>query len=317
MGYPRAYLVDPEAPGFFHCVSRCVRRAWLCGDDPVSGLDFDHRRGWIEQRLIDLAQSFAVGLYAWAVMSNHVHVVLYVDPTVARNWSDEEIARRWARLSQSLDAPSEDEIHMRAAEILRNPGRIETLRQRLGSLSWFMRYLNECIAGTANREDRCRGRFWEGRFRCQALLDDVAVEGAMTYVDLNPIRAGLADELVDSDYTTVQQRLRALEAEPEAAAAPLASLAGPETVPELGLTVGRYIESVDWEGRQLRAGKSGRIPEHAPPALSRNRGSPSHWQICVTCIETAFASAVGAPDTLRRFAERTGRQRVKGVGLPS
>ena len=100
MGYPRAYLVDPEAPGFFHCVNRCVRRAWLCGEDPVSGLNFDHRRDWIEQRLIDLAQSFAVGLYAWAVMSNHVHLVLYVDPGAARNWSDEEVARRWASLSQ-------------------------------------------------------------------------------------------------------------------------------------------------------------------------------------------------------------------------
>ena len=315
MGYPRAYLVDPEAPGFFHCVNRCVRRAWLCGEDPVSGLNFDHRRDWIEQRLIDLAQSFAVGLYAWAVMSNHVHLVLYVDPGAARNWSDEEVARRWASLSQSLDRPTEDEIRMRAAEILRRPARIETLRSRLGSLSWFMRYLNECIARTANREDGCTGRFWEGRFRCQVLLDDAAVEAAMTYVDLNPIRAGLAGELVDSDHTTIQRRLRALEAGSGDAEAPLARLAGLEAAPELGFSVGQYVASVDWEGRQLRAGKSGRIPEGTPPALSRNRGSPSHWGVCVSRIETAFASAVGTPEALRRFAERSGRRWVKGAGV--
>ncbi len=187
---------------------------------------------------------------------------------------------------------------MRAAEILRRPARIETLRSRLGSLSWFMRYLNECIARTANREDGCTGRFWEGRFRCQVLLDDAAVEAAMTYVDLNPIRAGLADELVDSDHTTIQRRLRALEAGSGDAEAPLARLAGLETAPHLGFTVGQYVASVDWEGRQLRAGKSGRIPEGAPPALSRNRGSlpraslrqPDRDRICI-CRRLAGSAA--------------------------
>lgn len=65
MGYPPAHLVDPEASGFFHCISRCVRRAWLCSEDRATGLNFDHRRDWIAQRLIDLAQSSAVGRYAW------------------------------------------------------------------------------------------------------------------------------------------------------------------------------------------------------------------------------------------------------------
>ena len=96
MGYPRGMTVDQEAPGFYHCVSRCVRRAWLCGEDPVSGRNFDHRRGWIEARLVELAESFAVSLYAWAVMSNHTHVVLRIDPALPRSWSDEEVAQRWS-----------------------------------------------------------------------------------------------------------------------------------------------------------------------------------------------------------------------------
>jgi REP element-mobilizing transposase RayT len=210
MGYPRTYTVDSERPGFYHCISRCVRRAWLCGKDPLSGRCFDHRRDWIEQRLLTLAGSFAVGLYAWAVMSNHTHVVLRIDPKLPESWPDEEVARRWARLDRTLDAVPEPLIRQRVRHLLGQPERIAELRLRLGSLSWFMRFLNECIARAANAEDRCTGRFWEGRFKCQALLDDAAVAACMAYVDLNPMRAGIADALEDSEFTTIQRRLRAL-----------------------------------------------------------------------------------------------------------
>ena len=186
MGYPRAFTVDPDQPGFYHCISRCVRRAWLCGEDPLSGRCFDHRRDWVEQRLISLADSFAVGLFAWAVMSNHTHVVLRIDPRLTECWSDEEVARRWARLDRRLEAVEAAHVETRVRQLLSQPKRIAEIRARLGSLSWFMRFLNECIAREANAEDRCTGRFWEGRFKCQALLDDAAVVACMAYVDLNP-----------------------------------------------------------------------------------------------------------------------------------
>jgi hypothetical protein len=98
MTYPRLQTVDPQTPGFFHCVSRCVRRAFLCGQDVYSGRSYEHRKAWVEERLLALAECFAVGLYAYAVMSNHVHVVLHVDPQEAYAWSDEEVAERWVRL---------------------------------------------------------------------------------------------------------------------------------------------------------------------------------------------------------------------------
>ncbi|MBK8124670.1 MAG: hypothetical protein IPK54_14115 [Dokdonella sp.] len=94
----RSLLVDPDAPGFYHCISRCVRRAWLCGVDPYNGTSYEHRRAWVEQRLLELAEIFAVGVYAYAVMSNHVHVVLRINPLTAAAWTNDDVAIRWVRL---------------------------------------------------------------------------------------------------------------------------------------------------------------------------------------------------------------------------
>ncbi|MGY6553041.1 MAG: transposase [Wenzhouxiangella sp.] len=98
MTYPRCQIAPPGPPGFFHVISRCVRRAYLCGLDRYSGRNFDHRRQWIEDRIRFLAESFAVSVYAYAVMSNHFHIVMSVDPNEAAAWSDEEVARRWLRV---------------------------------------------------------------------------------------------------------------------------------------------------------------------------------------------------------------------------
>ena len=213
MTYPRHQIVDPASGGFFHCVSRCVRRAFLCGEDAYSGRSYEHRKTWVEERLLALADCFAVGLYAYAVMSNHVHVVLYVDPQAASDWSGEEVAERWVRLFPvCVDESSDERLCQENAQRLQcDPERMMELRRRLGDLSWFMRCLNEPIARQANREDGCTGRFWEGRFKCQALLDEQAVLACMAYVDLNPIRAGMANDLATSEHTSIRHRLQDAE----------------------------------------------------------------------------------------------------------
>src|SRR5690606_17792764 len=94
----RSLLIDATEPGTYHCVSRCVRRAFLCGEDAYSGRNFDHRKQWVEDRLIELAEVFSVSVLAYAVMSNHVHVVVHVDPARSAAWADEEVASRWVRL---------------------------------------------------------------------------------------------------------------------------------------------------------------------------------------------------------------------------
>jgi REP element-mobilizing transposase RayT len=311
MGYPRSMTVDSEAARFYHCVSRCVRRAWLCGEDPVSGRNLDHRRGWIEARLLDLAESFSVSLYAWAVMSNHTHVVLRIDPRLPDSWSDEDVARRWARLSRTLAPLSEAEQERRVRALLTQPERLLELRRRLGSLSWFMRFLNEAVAREANAEDECTGRFWEGRYKCQALLDEAAVLACMAYVDLNPIRAGITRGLEGSDFTSVQRRLRKLSRDPSGLDAPLAPLTGPgEGGPHL--TVRAYVDLVRWTERRSRSAPEERADAPDGWMPEAVRAPPGWWIGCAWRIEEVFATAVGLPRSLRTFAIATGRQWLHG-----
>ena len=141
MTYARSQLVDDATPGFYHCISRCVRRSFLCGEDHYSGRNYEHRKAWVEARLFHLAECFSVSLYAYAVMSNHLHVVLRVDPVTAAGWSAEEVAKRWMRaFPRKADAEDPQRMeNQRLMTLMADPERIGELRYRLGSLSWFMR----------------------------------------------------------------------------------------------------------------------------------------------------------------------------------
>jgi len=218
MALPRSKYVQEGQEMVYHCFSRCVRRAFLCGFDFVIGRDFSHRKAWVLDRLRFLAAIFAIEVCAYAIMDTHDHTILRTRPDIAARWPDLEVARRWLTLfprHRNLTAtpmpPAEKDIRALAD----CPERIATLRLRLCSLSWFMGQLNEFIARAANKEDGVKGRFWESRFKCQALLDEAAIAACMVYVDLNPIRAGLATTPEDSDFTSIQERIRAWQNLPD------------------------------------------------------------------------------------------------------
>jgi len=309
MAYPRRLYVSPDTPGIYHCVSRCVRRAFLCGKDPLSGRSFDHRKQWIEDRILKLAQIFAVAVHAYAVMSNHFHVVVEIDPRTPREWSDEETAYRWLALSTNSKC-SESSMQSRLVALLAQPERLELLRNRLGSLSWFMRYLNEPIARRANREDECTGRFWEGRFNCQALLDDAAVLACMVYVDLNPVRAGLTSTPEKGLHTSIKRRASSLSS-PHFHVQPLAASIHPHSIP---VSNAQYVELVDWTGRSLNPLNKGAIPSHSPPILVRLAIRPREWLIQVPAIESRYWRAVGRVEALLERAHSIGLNWLHGIG---
>lgn len=203
MAMARSVVVNAEVTPYYHVISRCVRRAFLCGFDSLTRRNFDHRKSWLVERLYQLSALFAVDICAYGIMSNHFHLVVRIDSKQARSWSEEEVTRRWCSLFPG------GRKRLLALSKKDRSRQIEIWRERLYSLSWFMRCLNEAIARRANREDGCTGRFWEGRFRAQALVDEGALLTCMSYVDLNPIRAGIATTLEGSLYTSVRERLLA------------------------------------------------------------------------------------------------------------
>ena len=202
--------VDEAHHARYHCINRCVRRAFLCGDDPVTGKNFDHRKDWIQGRLEFLAGRMGIDVLGFAVLSNHIHVVLRTRPDVVKEWSDEEVARRWWNLfplrrnkDESPAGPEERELGM----ITLDKKRLKEIRRRLSSISWLMRCLAEPIARISNEEDGAPGRFWAGRFKSVPILDENALAACLAYVDLNPVRARIAETPESSRYTSVFERI--------------------------------------------------------------------------------------------------------------
>jgi REP element-mobilizing transposase RayT len=213
----RRDIVHEKCVGVYHCIARCVRRAFLCGADSYSGRDYSHRKAWILDRLRALAGLFGVEVCGYAIMSNHLHLVLRNRPDRVEQWSDAEVALRWRKLFPQRDdtsgEPTEPDDHD-LAMLMANADRLATLRGRLSSLSWFMRCLCEWVARAANREDRSAGRFWAGRFKSQPLLDEAALLACSVYVDLNPIRAGIATTPEESQFTSGADRIQSLAGTP-------------------------------------------------------------------------------------------------------
>jgi REP element-mobilizing transposase RayT len=296
MTISRCQQVSLDHTPYYHCISRCVRRAFLCGRDLYSGKDFNHRREWLENRLVKLSQVFAIDLLAYAIMSNHYHVVLRVDPRAADSWTDEEVIERWGMLYKIPGS-------------CRSESQVALWRQRLADLSWFMRCINEPTARKANKEDNCKGRFWEGRFKSQALLDETALLKCMAYVDLNPVRAGIAPTPETSSHTSIKARL-----EGKAPHLMPFDMQGIPDGPAIPIRQADYLQLVDWSGRALRSDKRGAIPANSPPILDRLHITPGHWTKEMRHYGRRYYRAVGSVDAMRRYCAHLGQTWLKGSG---
>ncbi len=344
MTQSRSQQVSLEDTPFYHCYVRCVRRAFLCGSDKSTGENFDHRKQWIVSRLRFLSYVYAIDVCAYAVMDNHYHVVLHVDKERALNWSYAEVAERWMQLYSGdmlVDRWLANPDAISKAEEEAVFKRIDLWRSRLYELGWFMRGVNEAVARMANKEENCHGRFWEGRFKSQALLDEAALLTCMAYVDLNPIRAAKEDDTLTSDFTSIQQRLydytktkkahkrksqdektlikrvnhqqaiqEDIESElnidelPKANMMPFSGSAHTDTHTALPFTQTDYFHLVDTTGRVIREDKRGFTPSHYPPILQRLGVDQKTWLQNVTRFEKRFGRAAGKADKVIEYAKR-------------
>ena len=317
----RSSLIDPGSTPYYHCMARCVRRAYLCGQDHLTGKDYEHRRQWVVDKLSEQVSIFAIEVCAYAVMSNHYHVVLHINALEADAWSRDEILNRWTRLftGPMLVQRYLGRDRLSEAELRRIDEFVEEYRARLQDISWFMRCLNEHLAREANKEDGCRGRFWEGRFKSQALLDEAALLTCMAYVDLNPIRAKLADTPEQSEFTSIKERVekkidKTTRQQPPA----LKPFRCQGQNPELALPfiLQHYLELVDWSGRVVRADKRGAIAEGIPPILDRLGIDSDEWLKTMTW-NNRFYQAVGRLKAMKAFAVKAGQKWLQGLAACS
>ncbi len=322
MARPRSTLVSVADTPYYHCVGRCVRQAFLCGEDRFSGKSYAHRRTWIVERLALLADVFAIDLCAYAVMNNHYHIVVKLEPARSQQWTAYEVAYRWSRVFSGGEVVARQLLE--GDFTLIDQDTCETFvakwRNRLSDLSWFMRCLNEYIARRANQEDGRTGHFWESRYKSQALLDDVALLTAMAYVDLNPIRAGLSDTVRNQAFTSVQQRLVGItgnaESETPHSRPRLLQFVGEvsiDSTSRLPFSLQDYLDLVDTTGRCIRPDKCGYIANHSPRLLAMLGVRPNEWFKTVTQLQTRFELFSGSPNRLREIAQARQWRWVRGA----
>jgi hypothetical protein len=343
MTIARRQLIDVSVTRWYHCISRCVRGASLLGDG-----SFD-RKEWLETRIEELAQVFALGVGGFSVMDNHLHLLLRLDPDVAAGWSDDDVVRRWGRLFPPRDKSrqplpiSDDWVRGKLNDV----SWVARARERLQSIGWFMKCLKEPLSRLANREDKCRGAFFQGRYKSVAILDEEALLAVGVYIDLNPVAAKVAKVPEMSEYTSIKKRVDHIKADDATAqleAAKDGSVAGSRAAGGLeedlwlcpiedrrridssregmfeGLSIGNYLRLVDYTGRLFREGKA-RISDDLAGILDRIGSSAEGWQRRMEKLKTGrfFGRFFAASrDKVREMAQRLNMQRVANlVGCPA
>jgi hypothetical protein len=339
MTIARAHLVDPAVTRWYHCVTRCVRRAFLLGEGP------NDRKAWIDKRLAELAQIFSVSVGGFSVLDNHLHLLVRLDPDVAQGWSDEEVARRWGRLFPPRDK-SRQPLPVSDAWVqqrLKDAGWVAKARERLQSLGWFMKCLKEPLSRLANREENTRGTFFEGRFKSVAILDEESLLATCAYIDLNLVAAGIAAVPEASAHTSIKERVDHVKAQgrsEDLKAAQSGSVAGSKASSGLeeghwlcpiedrrgldsaregmleGFSLGSYLLLVDYTGRLFREGKAA-ISRQVAAVLERLGSSAETWQARLQKLSTGQLSGrffAASRARLRAVAERLGLRRVPNLG---
>jgi REP element-mobilizing transposase RayT len=247
-----------------------------------------------------------VSVCGFSIMDNHLHVLVRLEPNVTAKWSDEEVVRRWLAVypPRTLDLDDPKLVRLWVKHLVQDADKVAQYRQRLGDLGWFMKALKEPLARLANKEDDCKGTFWESRYKSIAILDEEALLATCAYIDLNPVAAGIAATPETSRHTSVRQRVEHARAKGKLAALKAAArgaAAGSKATGRLeethwlcpvedlrrkgspregmlkGFSLGSYLLLVDYTGRLCRSGKA-RISQEVAGILERLGTSGELWR---------------------------------------
>ncbi|VAW42569.1 Mobile element protein [hydrothermal vent metagenome] len=306
MTIARKYQISLEDTPYYHIMTRCVRRAFLCGKDRYTGNCYEHRREMIVNRIKVLADVFNIDVCAYAIMSNHYHLVLKINST--ESWNEKQVLTYWSclcKLPILCDRFIKGE-HLTKAELDWVYLETDVYRTRLMSISWFMKMLNEYISRTANTEEELSGTFWESRFKSQALLDEKALLTCMAYVDLNPIRAAMAQTPEDSDYTSIQERIKNKDSK---------LLAFGFGSNDINFALSDYCDLVDATGKSILVNKKGVILSSLPPILHRLGLDESTWIDELNQFKTRRKSAVGTVEKLKNYITNIKWKIKRDIGL--
>jgi REP element-mobilizing transposase RayT len=343
----RKKVFHSERIGIYHCTQRCVRRAFLCGQDPYDGRNYEHRRQWIRDLLEKLAGIFGFEFLTYSVMSNHLHVVVRNRPDLVDRWSHREVARRWWQLypkRRNRDGSPAEMTPSDLKALLADRKQIAQWRTRLKCISWLMKSLAEPIARRSNAEDEVQGRFWQGRFRCQELTDPGALLACCIYVDLNPLRAGLARSLITARFTSLYDRLKADRARKAYAARRSGTcvvhadleLDGwltplelnprdkPGEVPSrsprrlsdrgfLEMSLDKYCELAEWTLRNRKQAGPCQLPAQLETLVREQGIRPELWGELAENFGKWFGRCVGRPDALEQLAKRQQYKWLRGI----
>lgn len=319
----RAEIFNPHEIAYLHVMARVCRRCFLLGNDPITQKNFDHRKAWVEDQLHIQAAHFGIDLISFAIMSNHMHFVVRSRPDVVGSWNDTEVARRWLMI-----CPKRKDKQGRALEptefeldtIRDNPAALQQIRMRLSDVSWWMRILCQKIAMRANKDDKEVGKFFQSRFKAVKLLDEEAILACSAYVDLNPIRAGLATSIEDSQFTSAKKRFEAVRervSQPSLSPdrflspIPLESSKGSEGPRPnrhktrcsdkgvLPLSKLDYLQLLDLTARLHRGDRKGFSPAKLPPLMKRLGIDVERWRILTKDFGRMFSQVAGRAQTVR------------------
>jgi hypothetical protein len=272
-------------------------------------------------------------------MDNHLHVLVRLDPEIANRWSDEEVVRRWGRLFPPRDKSrqplpvSNNWVEWR----LKDTTWVAKARERLQSLSWFMKCLKEPLSRMANREEKVRGAFFEGRFKSVAVLDEESLLAVCAYIDLNPVSAGIAKVPEASEHTSIKERVEHVKSQgrtKDLKKAGKGSVAGSTAAAGLeeshwlcpiedrrrfgsaregmvdGFSLGNYLILVDYTGRLFREGKAS-LSREVAGILERIGTTADMWRARLEKLSKGRLLGRFFAASRQRLREVAGRLRLK------